>query len=176
MTKHIAGIILFTFIVGTSAVVAGLFYEAPAKVRSYSYGYEPWHCKKKKRKKRRRHRRPRFVAMAPSSNIVSAVYDKQSGVFEATLSSRVFDSRTRSLANVAYLFFVKDENGASFVGSTTAQGSNISRSLAQELSWLKTQELKGNLYVMIENSPGRTLNIPAFDSGKAVPVLIKNGS
>ena len=175
MTKHIAGIILFTFIVGTSAAVAGLFYVAPTKMKSYSYDYEGSHCKKKKRKKRRKHRRSMVIRQSASSNVVSAVFDKRSGLFTATLSSRIYDSRTRSLGKVTYLFFLKDEFGAKFVGSTVAQGSNISTSLVKDLSPLSGQDLSGNLYVMTGNSLGRMTNVPRFDSRNAIPVLIKNG-
>ncbi|MCB1025291.1 MAG: hypothetical protein KDB79_12920, partial [Acidobacteria bacterium] len=78
MTKHIAGIILFTFIVGTSAAIAGLFYVTPQKVRVFS-SYDNYdHCKRKKRKKR--HRRPRFISESPANFMVTdAVLDKETG-------------------------------------------------------------------------------------------------
>lgn len=172
MTKHIAGIMLFTFIVGTSATIAGLVYVAPQKVTQFSSYDNNDYCKRKK-KRRHRHRKPQKPGMedvGPANFMVTdAVLDKTTGYLTTYHYVKNVESLPEGKAFV-YHFFVKDESGTQYLKSERVWTGLGSPRLVSSFDWLSNIDRDENLYVM----SGFTMNPPEFDSSLAVPVLIKD--
>ncbi len=170
MTKHIAGLILFTFIVGTSAAVAGLFYAAPEKVRVFRSSNEYDHCKRKKRKKR--HRKPRIAPVTAANFMVTdAVLERNTGYLTTYQYVKGVESLPERRAFV-YHFFVKDELGTNYLRSEKVWTGLESPRLVSSFDWLSNIDPEDNLYIM----SGFSMRAPEFDPSLAVPVLIKDES
>jgi hypothetical protein len=176
MTKHIAGLILFTFIVGTSAVVAGLFYEAPSKTRSFSIRKDYRSYKRKRRKRRcRKHRKPRIVERGlAGAELKQALFDQSTGLLTASHGSgtALNDGRRGTLV---YHFYVKDEFGTRHIRSERVWGAFEGSKVISDFEWLSNRNSNENLYVASEYKDFRSFwkIAPKFDESNAVPVLIK---
>ncbi|MEZ5347023.1 MAG: hypothetical protein R2681_15855 [Pyrinomonadaceae bacterium] len=172
MTKHIAGILLFSFIVGISAVVAGLFYVAPQKTNYFSSYSDGEYCKRKK-KRRHRHRKPRkprLENVGPANFMVTdAVFDKNTGYLTTYHYVKDVQSLPERKAFV-YHFFVKDEAGTQYLRSERVWTGLGSPRLVSSFDWLSELDKSQNVYVM----SGFSMSEPEFNSSLAVPVLIKD--
>ncbi len=177
MTKHIAGLILFTFIVGTSAVITGLFYSTPDRMVAFSYSNERNSCSKRKRR-HRKPKRPRvFADKVFSTGLNQAVFDTSTGLLMVSHEVRaVPEDETRSM--LVYHFYVKDEYGTRHVKSEKIWSGIESSSVLNGFQWLSNRNSKENLYIGSEYRDYRDKSwriAPKFEDSNAVPVLIKNG-
>lgn len=176
MTKHIAGIMLFTFIVGSSAVIAGLFYEAPLELRSFSSTDEYVSHKRKKRKRRCRSHKKRHATERGlvSVGIAEAVFDKNSGLLTAshTVEPSSLNERRGSLV---YHFYVKDELGARHVKSERVWVPLESSNMVSAFEWLQNRHSTDNLFVASEYRDVRSFSriAPKFEDSNATPVVIR---
>ena len=172
MTKHIAGLILFTLIVGTSVVIADLFYETPRTVKSFTVrgDYRSY------QKKHRKHRRPRvFRNRLVSTGLTLAVFDTNTGRL-TTLHDAEVAAYSRNRRILVYHFYLQDEFGARHVRSERIWRTHKLPEVTTMLRWLEGRHSKENLYVISEyrNHRHTINNAPKFDPSKAVPVLIKD--
>ena len=169
MVKHIAGLILFSLIVGTSVFVAAVVsgptvnvVESPSKYRLLK--------KKKKRKKRKRRCRPHKKKVNVSLD--QAVFSRRTGLFTPSLTEAVIPYR---YGNLELHFFAKDQFGTRFLRTETMP---VSRSRygahLKEMPWLKRIDAGQNIYVIAQaNKFSRGLTFPPdFSASVATPVLI----
>jgi hypothetical protein len=177
MTKHIVGLILFSFIVGTSAFVAGLFYNASGDSvteRTYTFGGFDSDCKKRKKRKRPPHRHPHFansVSESLDAYVTSATFDSVSDKFIATT---LFTRGTPEEFNLDLHFFVRDEFGTRFIKTETLSASSWTNNYEDEFDWLTRFPQKDDLYVMAVVRPLEDDSVlaPAFDLTKATPIRL----
>jgi len=177
MTKHIVGLVLFTFIVGTSAGIAGLFGEPSKQGNSFSLR-ENFRVFKRKRKKRRcrKRRRPRFLKRRlVSTGITKAVFDEESGLLLTKHSLRR-SSNSKERKTLVYHFYVKDEFGTHYARSKRISGAFSSSITVNGIEWLVNRRPKNDLYIMSEYVPnGRSWKKPLeFDGSKAVLIRVKS--
>ena len=175
MIKHIAGFIIFTFVIGTSALIAALLNPVQQTVRSVkvSRGYDHYssrkRCKKKRKRKRRKARFTRLRSMA----LTQAVYDSKNDIFETSLDVRGISPRRSG--SIYFHFYVKDESGIEHLGSERVATRLRARNVVKTIDWLKYVESFDNVYVMAEFRNRRSSGqVPVFDASKAVPVLTKH--
>lgn len=170
MTKHIVGLLIFTLIVGTSAVIAGLFgYASAPEADSVTVSETYRVYKKKKRKKRCRKKRPRPREVA--ATVVQATFD-ESG---RTLTTEVVLG-TPETADLELHFFVSDAYGTQYLKKETIVISSSETLYENSFGWLDRLESKENLYVVARPRPAsRGWDYPPeFDAALAVPVLVRN--
>lgn len=173
MTKHIIGLIIFSFIVGTSAFVAGYFYGSPdTAVDSF---YEHYSEKRKKRKKRKKRCRPhRFHdRSAASATVKSAVYDAQSGRLNTTFE---FSNGTPEEFLLELQFYVLDEFGKRYIKTETVKGSSWTHNYEDSYDWIDRFEQVDKLYVkasVLTKDEGWTSPPDAYGTG-LVPVTVTN--
>jgi len=175
MTKHIVGLIIFTLIVGTSAIIAGIFgYMTTPGADSVSvsdnllYRIESrrHRCGRKRRKPRKP--RPREI----SATVTQATFDEASRTLTTAIDfsdSDLFDG------DLELHFFVKDAYGTQYLKKETISVSDAKSVYENTFGWLNRLESRENLYVIaqVKSSDDRSDYQPSFDSGKATPVLIK---
>ncbi len=179
MTKHIAGIILFTFIVGTSAVVAGLFFETPHRYRSFSAKHNYSGYKRKKRRKRRcrKHRKPKAYS---NVRLNQAVFEMRTGELRTSVSfGDALYSEEGETPTFYYHFYTLNEMGSNYLGSERiGQGAQFVTGMrdrfvrTSHLGWLSDRIADGEVYIIVRNVPDQPFG---FDVSKATPILIKNG-
>ncbi len=168
MIKHYFGFALFSFIVGTTAVVYAMFNVVNVNevtVPNYSTYSPTKSCWKMKRESR------------------------ESNISSPTIRQAVFNLKTKQLkwelaapetnSKIALHFFIKDENGTRYINSMLALSfGNESGTIKATSShlWLDNLESYENLYVIAEPVlSGAYIDknfLPKFDQSKAVAVLV----
>ena len=116
MIKHIVGFIIFTFVIGTSALIAALFNPVQKTVGSVkiSRGYDHY-SSRKRCKKKRRPKRPRVYINGADASLTQAVFYPGNGML---LTSRAVDrSESMTRKTVALHFYFLEESGARHVMS-----------------------------------------------------------
>lgn len=164
MTKHIAGLILFSFIVGTSVFVAAITgSERTVDVQTNYYRT----FKKKKRKRKRRRCRPHRHDV--ESKLEAATFNRESGLLATSFSKF---GHHRMSKDVELHFFAKDRYGTRFLKTEYlgTVGSGIER--FKEMNWLKRIDEGQNIYVLAKsNDAHRAWSFPPkFDASDAVLV------
>lgn len=176
MTKHIAGFILFSLIVGTSAVVASLIGDAPDKMRSFTIRDDYAFYKRKKRRRRcRRRRKPReYRAKIVSHEITGAVFNRDTGLLTTSHTLRKLPYGEKR-AKLVYHFYVSDEFETRHLRSQEVWGIALdSPTIVKNFEWLNRIDSKENVYVIAEYRGFRdSKSVPEFDEVKAVRVLIR---
>ena len=177
MTKHIAGLILFTFIIGTSAVIAGLFDYGSDRSRSITVRENYRTYKRKKRKRRcRKHRKPRIVeSRVVSVKLTQAVYDKSTGLLATAHAFSNDNYRRGTNAVVYYHFYTNGEAGPQYLRTERIRGAYGSSNMETEFGWLADRDSNETIYIIPGYSPNHRSSIvaPRFELSNAVPVLIK---
>lgn len=173
MAKHIVGLILFSFIVGTSAVVAGLFASAPERSRSFSSSKYFSINKRKKRRRRCCCRKRRRRMENVSVTITNAEYDLVGHRLATTVS---FGEGAPGKADLDLHFYVRDEHGTRYLKTETVPASTWTQRYVNRFPWLERFGEKRDLYIIPQL---KTLNNgwttpPAFDVVRAAPVRLRN--
>jgi hypothetical protein len=171
MNKHIAGFILFSFIIGMTAFIYAMFnivrlVEVPAPTYSQTYSSKT-SCWKMKRQLRE--------SNFGSPVIEQAVFNLKTKRFSWKLAAPETD------LPIALHFFVKDKNGIRYI--STEQDINSVRykelNFSSSFIWIDNLDSYANLYVMAELVPtSRRYNKnfqPEFDVSRAAPVLLYSG-
>lgn len=174
MKKHIVGIIIFTLIVGTSAVIFGLFGSTKVNKSfcNFKSGNELRVYKKKKRKKRRHRRHRHHNHQNMSVEISNAAYDKRSE--ELFVNLDVASVGYRYEENVLPLNFYTEKDGKMIYAGTVKTNIRTSTKLiVKKIEWLNDLSDSENLYVVAGNSLTDTVNSRLLDDSKAIPVLMK---
>ena len=178
MTKHIVGLVLFTFIIGTSAVIAGLFGDTPKNMNSFVIGDSHKVYKRKKRRKRRcrkRRERPHFFQKRLiSTGITQAVFDANTGLLTTSHAVKAAN-RGAKRGYLVYHFYVKNEFGTKHVRSERVLRAFKSSNMMSGFRWLNNQRSKDNLYIISEYKRFRHgwREPLEFDESRAIPILIK---
>ncbi|REJ78200.1 MAG: hypothetical protein DWQ47_17840 [Acidobacteria bacterium] len=157
MTKHIIGFIVFSLIVGTSALVAGLFMGASNGTGFSSRNYDAsfgspddnYLSKRKKRKKcrkKRRHPHPHGFDSGRSAqaSVVTAVYDVHSGRLKTSFD---FTRGTPEDFDLELQFFVKDEYGRRYIKTETIEGSRWTQNYEDDYDWMDRFEQIDKLWM-----------------------------
>ena len=169
MTKHIVGLIIFTLIVGTGAVIAGLFSSVTAPDADSVTVYKDSGVYKKKRKKRcRKKRKPRPREI--SATVLQATFDQAA----KKLTTEIFVNDTDVEGDLELHFFVRDAYGTQYLKKETIAVSSEENLYENSFGWLNRLESKKNLYIVpqVKDSSSRWDYQPRFDAEKATPVLI----
>ncbi len=171
MTKHIIGLIIFSFIVGTSAIIAGLFSYNPVPetytLTTYKDSYKVY--KKKKRKKRCRKRRPQPKEV--SAEISQAVFDEKTNQLTTEIS---FKNYSDSNGQLNLYFFSKDVYGTQYLKQEKIYVTEERSVYRNSFDWLTRLEFKGNLYVIpVLQTDSDSVNWVKFDDSIAQPILIQ---
>lgn len=188
MKKHIIGIIVFSFIVGTSAFVAAFFYhtlksEQPQDidasnvyVMSEPYTHSCW---------------KNYKTKSVSVNVSQAIFDSKTGELKTELFVQSKDSSFKNI-NVSLMFFIKDGDSTRYLATENLTNRNgemkgsFDMSDAQNMKaifgvnssyqWLDDLESHENLYVVpeITLNAGNTYGkfTAAFDELNATPVTV----
>jgi hypothetical protein len=185
MNKHIVGLIIFSFIVGISAIIASFFVQMPQiptldQVRvsgenPYIYrGHKS--CGKKKRKPR-----PRDYSELASAKVSQAVFDLDKKQLDTEFTIERTNDSTETV-NVALHFFVNDRYGVQSIATEFITlnpnfdiGDKAVTTKISSFKWLNNLESRENLYVMPEvvtNEYNYTNYPPTFDSSEATAVLL----
>jgi hypothetical protein len=168
MKKHFWGFALFSFIVGISAIIYGMFNVLAVEEvgQSYTATYSPTKsCWKMKRESSRTN--------FGSPMVKQAVFNLKSKQLRWELDTSEVNTP------VALNFFIKDEKGTRYVNSTfvpmSAYRDNSVRATSSYL-WLDNLESYENLYVIAEpvlSGAYKNKNFqPNFDARRATAVLV----
>lgn len=172
MTKHIVGLIIFTLIVGTSAIIAGLFgYVTTSEKTSVQTYNEDYRSYKKKRKKRcRKHRKPRPKEV--SAMVSQAVFDETNKNLTTEIA---FENFFESEGEIDLHFFVQDGFGIQYLKRETIKVSSYENVYENSFGWLNRLESRENLYVVAKFKPDveSDYSMEFFDGKNATPVLVK---
>ncbi len=168
MIKHYFGFALFSFIVGTSAVIYAMVNVVNVNevtVPSYSTYSPGKSCWKMKRESRE--------SNISSPTIRQAVFNLKTKQLKWELAAPEMNSK------IALHFFIKDENGTRYINSMLAPSFGYEYGTIKATSsylWLDNLESYENLYVTAESVPTsayKNKNFqPIFDQSKATAVLV----
>ena len=175
MIQHIAGLILFTFIVGTSGAVSALFDYGSDSARSITVrkSYKSYKRKKKRCRKHRKPRRPHFSkSRIVPVRLSQAVFDRTTGRLSTVFSS---GSYSRKAGNYFFHFYVNGVDGPTYLRTEKVKRSGNSVQTISDVEWLMNRNAGETIYVIPAFTPSHQSSIiaPRFDMSKAVPVLVK---
>ncbi len=185
MNKHIIGLIIFSFIVGMSAIIAGFFVPMPqmpkidsvkvSEANDYVYRGST-SCKKKKRKPQ-----PKDYNELASAKVSQAVFDLNKKQLDTQFTIERADDLTETV-KVALHFFVNDRFGVQHIKTEFVTltpnfdiGDKAMTIKTSSFRWLNNLESRENLYVIAEvvtDSYNYNNYAPVFDSYEATAVLL----
>lgn len=172
MKKHILGLAIFSFIVGTAALVYGLFAAllptprvAPVETPSVTTYPSTKSCWKMKQESK-----------IDSVQVYQAVFNLQSKEFSWELTT------TKSNAPIALHFFSKDGAGTRYITTETVNGSLAHNGFLKfntNYPWMGKDNSFENLYVVPEFVPSganySNAVQPRFDAANATAVTLDYG-
>ncbi|MEZ5347024.1 MAG: hypothetical protein R2681_15860 [Pyrinomonadaceae bacterium] len=176
MTKHFAGILLFTFIVGASVLTAGLFYSPQSHNGEIKINDDPSEYGYGKRKCRFDVDRRYGDRFGLSANVTGAVFDPETALLT---TSHQPDGRLKNAAVLYFNFYVKDASGTRFLGRervpSEAKASEVAINSFRILDQLNSYQ---NLYLITtyESTDAETTGFSdnAFHERSAIPVLLRH--
>ncbi len=180
MTKHIAGFILFSFIVGVSGVIAFIFAEIPQPEKFTVLNF-PKHEHKTRCAKRNY---GNYENSQASVKVVQAVFNERTQQLDTDLFIEREESSTGSVSVVLH-FFAKDIKGARYLASekvwlepTFNIEDKATHAITSSYQWLDNLSSHENLYV-IADTTNRQANYkkyqPIFDENKAMAIISLKG-
>lgn len=180
MTKHVAGFILFSFIVGVTGVIAFIFAEIPQPEKTVEFKVTRVESKTRCAKS--------GYASDENSNasvkVVQAVFNERTKLLDTDLFIKRENASTKTI-NVALHYFVKDLKGARYLETENYYfkpdfDSRNEATLAipsRSYHWLNDMTSQENLYVIVDLS--RQANYkkyqPDFDESKATGIISLKG-
>lgn len=181
MTKHIAGFILFSFIVGVSGVIAFVFGELPQPEKTNVLNVPRFESRTRCSKRSYEY----FDTSKTSVKVVQAVFNERTKLLDTDLVIEREDSSTQSVI-VTLQFFAKDSKGARYLASENYyfkpdfgnRNVAILATPSRLYQWLDNLTSQETLYVIAEtasNKDGYSKNQPVFDEHKAVSVISLKG-
>lgn len=175
MTKHIVGLVLFSFIVGTSAFVAGLVYgPSESAVTEAKKSLEMSVDKRKKRKRKKRcHPHRRTNDYIGSATVTGAVYDANARMLTTTFS---FSRGVPENFDLDLHFYVRDNYGTRYLTTETLSASSWTSNYENPFGWIDRFEQTEDLYIIPRVKTldeGWTLP-PSFNLSESVRVKVAN--
>lgn len=179
MTKHVAGFILFSFIVSVSSIIAFIFAEIPqpdkvlefnvprvaSKTRCFKSSYSVENSK-------------------ASVKVVQAVFNERTKQLDTNLFINRESPSTKTVSVVLH-FFTKDIKGARYLASEKVwlePEFNIEDKALQGITssflWLDNLTPRGNLYVIADTTNPQAnykKYQPIFDESKATAIISLKG-
>lgn len=186
MTRHIAGFVLFSFIVSVSSVVAFIFADIPQNsvpqpevftVKNTPI-YEGKHrCDKKKYES--------YENSDVSVKVAQAVFNKRTGLLDTNLYIERKDFSTKSVT-VGLHFFAKNDTGTRYLATENfyfrpdfnRQNKAVQGIPSRSYHWLDDLTSNENLYVIADADFSGVNNRklqPEFDEAKAFSVISLKG-
>ncbi len=184
MNKHIIGLIIFSFIVGMSAIIAGFFAPMPQmpkidSVRVSEANDYIYRGGKSCRQKKRKPRLQNYDILA-SAKISQAVFNLNKRQLDTEFTVERGNDSTENV-NVALHFFVNDGFAVQHIKTEYVtltpnfdMGDNAITSKTTSFRWLNNLESRENLYVIsevVEKAYSYSNQPPFFDASEAAAVL-----
>ena len=176
MNKHIFGFILFSLIVGTSAVIYG-FLASPAVVEPvFVFENQP-----QKRKSCRKQMYSRVESKEVSAKVVQAVLNSNTNQLEMDL---FLERENNSIENAAVRlhFFSKEGARTRYLATEKVVltpefnfDNKATQSITSSYEWLDNLRSRSNLYVVpqtIADGENYRSVTPRFDEEKAMPITL----
>ncbi len=182
MTKHIAGFILFSFIVGVSGVLAFIFAEIPKVEIAVEESYVPRYESKTRCYKKNY---DNYENSNASVKVVQAVFNERTKLLDTNLFIKREDSSIQSVS-FALHFFVKDRKGVRYLASENYylkpdfnSWDEASQAIpSRSYQWLDDLTSQENLYVIADTASNKTnykKYQPTFDENKATAIISLKG-
>ena len=186
MTRHVAGFILFSFIVSVSSVVAFIFADLPqisvpqaekTVVKNVPKYEGKSSCHKSKYDD--------YENSDVSVKVAQSVFNKRTGLLDTNLYIERKDFSTKSVT-VGLHFFAKDNSGARYLATENfyfkpdfnRQNKAIQGIPSRSYQWLDDLNSNENLYVIADtdfSNTERRKYQPDFDETKAFSVISLKG-
>ncbi len=175
MKKHIIGVIIFSFIVGTSAFVAAFFYqtlksEQPQEVDSSNVYVtsEPYthSCWKGNRN---------YETKSVSPKVTQAILDRQARTLETELFIQIDEKSSKNIKPVLH-FFVKDGNSTRYLATYKLPGETMDVTKNHDMSEIydtsdkKMIKAEWNITLSLEMLG----NINSYENLYVVPEIVSN--
>ena len=180
MTKHVAGFILFSFIVAVSGIVAFIFAEIPQPEKTVEFRVP------RVESKNRCHKSGygSYENSNASVKVAQSVFNERTGLLDTNLFVRRENASTQGLT-VALHFFVKDLKGARHLATENYYFKPDFNRLneatvaipSRSYEWLDNVTSQENLYVIAETNRQTDYkkSQPDFDENKATAVISLKG-
>ncbi len=183
MTRHIAGFILFSFIVSVSSIVAFIFADIPQleKVVEVQRNVPKYEGKSRCYKSNYDDHEHSNVSV----KVAQSVFNKRTGLLDTNLYIERKDFSTKSVT-VSLHFFVKNNSDAHYLATENyyikpdfdRQNKAIQGIPSRSYQWLENLAANENLYVIAETDFRNADNHkyqPDFDETKAFSVISLKG-
>lgn len=180
MTKHVAGFILFSFIVTVSSVVAFIFAEIPQPEKVSEFTVPKYTSKTRCFKNFSND----YENSRTSVKVVQAVFNERTKQLDTDLFIQRETSLTKSVSVVLH-FFAKDIKGARYLASEKVwlePNFNVedkaTHAITSSYQWLDNLSSHENLYVIADTTnhkAGYKKYVPAFDENKAAAIISLKG-
>lgn len=178
MNKHTFGFILFSFIVGTSAIIYGFFFAPSATIQPvfvFENQTEP-------RKSCRKERYKKVEIRDVKAKVLQAVFNQNTNQLDMNLS---LDRKNYSINDIVVWldFFVKDGKKTRFLASENVIldqfnfDDELTNNVNVSFEWLNELESVENLYVVpqtLGNYDKYNETTPRFDKSNATSVTVAN--
>jgi hypothetical protein len=185
MTRHIAGFVLFSFIVSVSGVIAFIFADIPQNIVPQPEIYTVKNAPKYEGKYRCDKKDNYTFSSDVSVKVAQSVFNKRTGLIDTNLYIERKDFSTNSVA-VALHFFAKNNDGARFIATENfyskpdfnRQNKAVLGIPSRSYQWLDDLNPNENLYVIADadfRNVGNRKFQPDFDETKAFSVISLKG-
>jgi hypothetical protein len=173
MSKHIFGFILFSLIVGISAIIYGFFaLPSPLVLPVYVFENQP-----EKRKSCRKETYSRVERASVNAKVVQAVFNSNTNQLDIDLILERKNSLT-DYATVSLHFFAKDGAETRYLRTEKVNltpNNKMMHSITESYDWLDDLKSRGNLYVVpqtIGDGESYQRLMPRFDETNAMPITL----
>lgn len=181
MTKHTAGFILFSFIVGVSGIIAAIFVEIPQPDKVTEFNVPRVESKSRCFK----NNYGSYQKSGATVNVVQAVFNERTGMLDTDLFIKRGADSTRNVT-VALHFFTKDLKGAKYLATENyyfkpdfdSRGEASLAIPSRSYQWLNNLSSQENLYVVADtdfNKSAYRKYQPSFDESKAFSIISLKG-
>jgi hypothetical protein len=183
MTRHVAGFILFSFIVSVSSVVAFIFADIPQTLVPQPEKVSVPRFESKHRCDKKTY--DNYENSDVSVKVAQSVFNKRTGLLDTNLFIERKDFSTKGVA-VGLHFFAKNNKGARYLSTENfyfkpdfnRQNTAIQGIPSRSYQWLENLAANENLYVIADADFSNTDNQkfqPDFDETKAFSVISLKG-
>jgi hypothetical protein len=180
MTKHVAGLILFSFIVAASGIIAFVFAEIPQPEKTVQFNVPRFESKMRCDKSNH----DSFENSNALVKVAQSVFNERTGLLDTDLFIKRKDASTKSVS-VALHFFVKDLKGARYLATENyyfkpdfdSRNEATVAIPSRSYGWLDNISSQENLYVIAdaEMQSDYKKYKSSFDENKATAIISLKG-